>query len=363
MSVTLYGAPPSLFSGKARCYLDWKGIAYTEKLPSDQRFQDTIVPEIGRQVIPVVELEGGALLQDTTVIIDHFEAAKAGAPVYPDTPRQKLAALLLETFGDEWLVIPAMHYRWHFNEEWIYSEFGKTALPGAAPDEQYAAGKARGAMFRGFVPMLGINDATIPAIEASYEALLADLNAHFADHPFLFGTRPSIGDFGLIGPLYAHNYRDPKSGEMMRRLAPQVARWVERMIAPKPLSGEFVGNDTVPSHVMQVLHRMMGEQVPYLAKTAAMLGAWADANPDGELPRALGMTSFTIEGVTGERAALPFGLWMLQRALDYLASLSGNDRALCEAMLKECGGDDLIGLEMPVRLKFEDYALKLDAKA
>ncbi len=360
MTITLYGAPPSLFSGKARAYLDWKGVAYTEKLPSDPRFQSEIVPAIGRQVIPVVELEDGTLLQDTTLIIDHFEAAESKSPsIYPETPCQRLAALLLEAFGDEWLVIPAMHYRWHYNEEWIYGEFGKTALPDASPEEQYAAGKARGTMFKGFVPMLGINAQTIPAIERSYEALLSDLDAHFAEHAFLLGTRPSIGDYGLIGPLYAHNYRDPKSGEIMRRLAPNVAAWVERMIAPDPMSGEFLLGDIIPDGMQKVLRRMMTEQLPYLDRVAEMLGDWDKANPGADLPRALGLAPFTIEGVTSERAALPFSLWMLQRALDYLASLQGEDRKACEEMLTVCSGGALLHFEMPVRLELKDFVLRL----
>lgn len=357
MSVTLFGAPPSLFSGKARAYLDWKGVEYTEKLPSDPVFASQVVPQVGRPVIPVVQLTDGTLLQDTTIIIDYFEANADGPSVYPETPRQHLMALLLECFGDEWLVIPAMHYRWHYNEEWIYSEFGKTALPGGAASEQYEAGKKRGAMFKGFVPMLGINAGTVPAIEASYEALLSDLDTHFAAHDFVLGSRPSIGDYGLIGPLYAHNYRDPKSGEMMKRLAPNVARWVERMIAPVPQSGEFLPGDTIPQTLIPVLERMMREHIPYLQSVAHLLGDWAKANPGAEVPRAVGMVDFTIEGVTGQRAALPFGLWMLQRSLDYLGSLTGEARERAEAMLRECGGQALLGFEMPCRLTFEDFRL------
>lgn len=357
MTATMFGAPPSLFSGKARAYLDWKGIDYIEKSPVDPVFATQIVPQIGRPVIPVVQLADGTILQDTTIIIDHFEAASDGPSIYPETPRQRLAAILLECFGDEWLVIPAMHYRWNYNEEWIYGEFGKTALPDAAPQEQYEAGKKRGTTFKGFVPMLGINDATIPAVETSYEALLGELDAHFEIHDFLFGSRPSIGDYGLIGPLYAHNYRDPKSGEIMKRLAPNVARWVERMIAPKPLSGEFLAGDEIPETLLPILQRMMREQVPHLQSVAKMLADWAPGNEGAEVPRAVGMADFLLEGTTGQRAALPFSLWMLQRGLDYLASLAGEEREAAANLLRECDGEVLIDFEMSLRLTFENFRL------
>jgi len=355
---TLFGAPLSLYSGKARSYLDWKGVDYVEKLPVDPVFTSEVLPAVGRSVIPVVRLGDGTILQDTTVIIDHFEATEPGPSIYPQTPRQRLAALLLECFGDEWLVIPAMHYRWNYNEEWVYGEFGKVARPDDPPSAQYEAGRKSGSKFRGLLPMLGINEATVPAIEASYESLLAELDAHFAAHDFLFGSRPSIGDYGLIGPLYAHNYRDPESGKIMKRLAPNVARWVERMVAPEPLSGEFYPDDTIPETLIPVLRRMMGEHVPYLEKVAAMLGNWAQDNHGEEVPRALGFADFTVEGVTGQRGALPFGLWMLQRALDYLASLEGQARADAEAMLRRFGAKAVISFQMPVRLTFEDFRLR-----
>ncbi len=359
-TATLYGAPLSLYSGKLRAYLDWKGVDYTEVLSTPDVYRDVIIPNVGRPVIPVFQTQDGAVLQDTTLIIDHLEAELGGPSVYPSSPRQRWAALLLECFGDEWLVIPAMHYRWNYNEEWVYGEFGKTALPDGTPQEQYEIGKERGSTFRGFVPMLGINDATIPAIEASYETLLADLNAHFAVHPFLLGTRPSIGDLGLIGPLYAHLYRDPASGEIMERLAPNVAAWVRRMVDVKaPQSGEFLDGDAIPETLLPVLARMMSEHVPYLERVAAMLGEWLAANPDTDIPRAVGMADFTVEGVTGQRIAVPFSLWMLQRGLDYLGTLSGDDRKSCEDMLRSCGGEALLDFQMPARLKFESHVLTI----
>lgn len=355
MTDILYAAPLSLYSGKARAYMDWKNVDYTEQLAHPDIYRDIIIPAVGRPVMPVVKTDK-TIIQDTTLIIDHYEQALDGPSIYPDTPKQKLAALLIETYGDEWLVIPAMHYRWNYNEEWVYGEFGKVALPDGTPAQQYVIGKERGSTFRGFVPMLGINQTTIPAIEKSYETLLADLNAHFTHYDYLLGSRPCIGDFGLIGPLYAHLYRDPESGKIMERLAPKVVQWVLRMVnVETPLSGEFLPNDEVPATLLPIIARMMSEHIPYLQNTANMLSEWAAANTDAEVPRAIGMTNFTVEGITGARIAIPFSLWMLQRPLDHYHANS----AACDDMLSKVSGDAFSKFKSGPKLTFEDFKIKL----
>ncbi|MEO9600064.1 glutathione S-transferase [Parasphingorhabdus sp.] len=356
-----YGGPLSLYSGKARAYLDWKDVNYEEILSTTEVYKTIIVPKVGRPVIPVMVTQDGETLQDTTLIIDHFETAIGGPSVYPDTPKQRLVALLMEVFGDEWLVIPAMHYRWNYNEEWVYGEFGAVASPAASKEEQLAIGRERGQTFKGFCPILGINEQTIPAIEASYEALLADLDRHFSEYDYLLGSRPSIGDYGLIGPLYAHLYRDPASGEIMKRLAPKVAAWVERMVdVQQPLSGDFLPDDEIPQTLLPVLERMMAEQMPFLQTTAGMLVNWAQANPDSEIPRAVGMADFTVEGVTGQRFAPPFSLWMLQRPLDYYRSLSDAEKSAVDEFLAAIeGASTFQDFIMEQRLAFEEFKLIL----
>lgn len=252
-----------------------------------------------------------------------------------------------------------MHYRWNYNEDWIYGEFGRSALPDGTPEEQVTRGKQTGKRFRGFVPMLGINDETIPAIEQSYEALLADLNAHFANHGFLLGTRPSIGDYGLIGPLYAHLYRDPESGKLMKRLAPNVASWVERMIDPPvPLSGEFLPDDAVPETLIPVLRRMMAEQLPHLQAVTTMYAGWADANPGADVPRAIGMAPYEIEGVEGQRFASTFSLWMLQRPLDFYRGLEDAKKGSADTLIDAIDGDSFRDLKLPRRVAFENHRIR-----
>lgn len=361
MTHKFYGGPLSLYSGKARAYLDWKNVDYKEILSSTEVYQKIIIPRVGRPVIPVMVTEDDETLQDTTLIIDHFEAKLGGPFVYPDNPKQRLVALLLEVFGDEWLVIPAMHYRWNYNEKWVYGEFGAVAAPHASKTEQLVIGRERGQAFKGFCPVLGINDDTIPAIEASYETLLADLNAHFSAHDYLLGSRPSIGDFGFIGPLYAHLYRDPASGEIMKRLAPKVAAWVERMVDVKEaLSGEFLPDDEIPETLLPVLSRMMTEQMPFLQKTAEMFNQWVQENPGEKIPRAVGMAPFTIEGIEGQRMAPPFSLWMLQRPWDYYKGLNEAARDSVNQLLDSIEGAKTFREFKPsLRLAFEDCKLKL----
>lgn len=323
--VTLYGSELSLYSGKARSYLRKQGIKFQQVKSTIGVYKKIIIPNTGVRFIPVVKTEDGEYLQDTTVIIDQLEETTDAPSVYPETPAQKLAALMLEVYGDEWLLIPAMHYRWNFpeqNSQFIYAEFGSVIAPKGPKFLQRFFGKKLSAKFRGFVPGLGISDASIPAIEKSYEALLADLNTHFSHHSFLFGERPCIADFGFIGPLYAHLYRDPAPGELMRRIAPQVAKWVERMISDERFSGELVANDEIPETLLPVLRRMAIEQLPVLSETQTLLDDWHAENPNEvQVPRFIGEHEVTIGAAKVPRKVLPHSLWMWQRAVDFYQSI------------------------------------------
>ena len=356
----LYGSEISYFTGKVRAYLRWKGLPFREVLSDAQVYREIIVPRVGFPVIPVVVTPQGETLQDTTEIIDELERRHGEPSVYPTTPAQRLAALLLEVYGDEWLVIPAMHYRWHHNREWAIKSFGALNAPHATPEEQASIGAKRAEPFAKAAVLLGAEPHMHAAIESSYEALLGELDRHFAAHSYLLGSRPSIGDFGLIGPLYAHQYRDPKSGELMRKLAPNVVRWVERMQNPTaPRSGEFLPNDAVPETLLPVLKRMMREQLPVLADSARLVKKWLVAHPGERVPRAIGMHEFVLEGQRGQRIARPYSLWMLQRARDYYLSLDESSRTPADALLETVGGEIFRAFGDPPRLARDGMSVKL----
>jgi len=339
--ITMYGAEMSLYSGKARSYLRKQGFDFEEVKASLKIYKNIIIPNTGVRYIPVVKTTDGQYLQDTSVIIDELEKVSKAPSVYPSTPKQRLAAQLLEVYGDEWLLIPAMHYRWNFpnqNQPFIFQEFGSVIFPNAPAFLRRFIGKRIGAKFQGFVPGLGINQQSIPAIEASYQSLLAELDAHFADHLFLFGARPSIADFGLIGPMYAHLYRDPAPGELMKGTAPKVAAWVERMLSEEIFDRDFLANDEVPETLLPVLKRMVSEQLPVISDTQRRLDSWQAQNPgEREVPRRMGDHQVKFGESEVSRVVLPFSLWKWQRPVDFYESQS--DKVEMDALLSACGFD------------------------
>ncbi len=361
---TLYGSEPSYFSGKVRAYLRYKRIPFAEFLNTPDAYRKVILPRVGWPVIPVVITPEDETLQDSTDIIDALEVRFPAAPVYPQSVKQRLAALLLEVYGDEWLKIPAMHYRWNRNYDFAIAEFGKMSAPGKTIEEQHEAGLKISKPFAGALPFLGVTPKTEAAIEHSYKALLGELDRHFAVYEFLFGTKPSIGDFGLIGPLYAHQYRDPASGELMKSIAPNVVRWVNDMMKPpRPKEGEFLARDEVPETLIPVLARMMREMLPVLVSTAHHLQKWAEANPQAqagsEVPRAIGTHVFTLEDAKENRAIFPFDLWMLQRPLDLIAGLNEEDKLRAADLLRQSGGEPLMDFPTFPRLTRRNFKVAL----
>ena len=202
----LIGAQVSYYTGKVRAYLQYKRIPFAEVAATREIYRDVIVPRTGVRFIPVLISDDDIAVQDSTAIIDFLERRHPDPGIYPPGAVQRLAALLLEVYADEWLVLPAMHYRWNVpeNRAFAIEEFGRLSVPSADAAEQRAIGEKLAGPFAGALPALGVSAETAPAIEASYRELLADFDRHLAEHGYALGPGPAIADFALYGPLYAH---------------------------------------------------------------------------------------------------------------------------------------------------------------
>ena len=338
---TLYGMDISLYTGKARAYLQHSGLPWREVFPTIGTYRKFIIPRTGVRYVPVVQTPDDQVIQDTTEIIDHIEHTTDVRSVYPTDPVQRLVAILLELFGDEWLLIPAMHYRWHYiadNGAELFPQWGRIIAPWAPRPLRALLGKRLSRPFANMLPLLGIHPHSVEAVEASYLRVLDALDQHFAEHEFLFGGRPSIGDFGLIAPLYAHLGRDTYPKAQMQARAPNVYRWVRRMQDGPPGNGDWLAEGAVPEALRPLLACQFEEQIPALLDTAKRLAEWGQGQPSGaKLPRMIGTHRVNIHGVEAERAVIPYSLWMWQRAVDAYAALDAASRERADALLPDTG--------------------------
>ncbi len=380
----LWGTPHSLYTGKARSCLIKKGLAFIERCPSHPDYKARVRPAVGLVTFPVLETPDGQFIQDSTDIVTYLDTLDNGVPdksMTPAKPVQLVVARLIDGFGLEGLLQVAMHYRWSYRDQqelFLQTEFGRGLYAGADRDARRGAGRRVMDFFSSSLPALGINPQTIPAIEAAYEELLEALDVHFQSYPYVMGWRVSIADLGLIAPMYAHLGRDPYPTALMKKRAPNVARWVERMQLPNTSDGEYaphaadwLPDDAIPATLEPVLALLFKDWGPQLAADAASYGQWLDANPgmeaghlvnmnDGRLVHpTLGMVRYTWRGVQVQRASAMHGLWLFQMAQAAAQSLPADALRRLTALLERTEGQDLMALPLPRPMERRNNVLVL----
>ena len=377
----LWGVAHSYYTGKIRSYLIKKGVPYRERCVADPEFRARVVPVIRHVVAPVLETPDGQVIQDTTDMIEHVEAAISDPPMVPESPVQGAVAWLVGAFGSEALLPPGMHYRWSYRAEqemFLRAEFGRAMHVGPDREARYEAGRRMMDYFNGFLPMLGVTAATIPTIEGAYCELLDALDAHFQRWPYILGGHPSIADFGLMAPLYAHLARDPVPATQMKNRAPNVYRWTERMNLAAIADGEYVGcpeafppGDQVPESLERVLQLMFQDWGPQLQADAAYYNAWVESDPSmpaGTLVSAggertihptLGFVDYEWRGCAIHRASSPHGLWHFDKAVGHARALAGEARSRFDTLVRRTGGESVMAIRLARSMKREDYVLVL----
>ena len=355
--ITLYGSSLSLFTGRARSYLIKSGLAYRETLPVSEHYTEQVLPKMGgRRSIPVIETEGGEVIRDGAAIIDHYEALNRYF-FSPTTAKQKVLSLLFDVIGTEGLLRPAMHYRWNFPEENLdFLSFHFECFIPSHMDKKQMAQKQMNRM-RNAGENFGAVPATFELVESLYVSLMEKLDQHFSQHPYLLGNKPSIGDFGLIAPLFGHLGRDPKSIRLMQTKAIRLYRWVERMNRPEPDIGEFdreeedyLPGDEIPQSLVEVLKHIAIDFIPETRAAAETINDWLQQNksmePNTIAERHVGIASFEVEGTTINAIAQPYRFYLLGRVQNYVDSLTGNDKENVLELLQSCGMSELMRLRI-----------------
>ena len=380
----LWGTPHSLYTGKARSCLIKKGLAFIERCPSHTDYKTRVRPAVGMVTFPVLETPEGQFIQDSTDIVtylDSLESPSSPTSMTPATPVQRVVASLIDGFGLEGMLQAAMHYRWSYRDEqelFLQTEFGRGLYAGADREARRNAGKRVMDFFSSSLPALGITNETVPAIETAYEELLEALDVHFQSYPYVMGWRVSIADLGLIAPMYAHLGRDPYPTALMKKRAPNVARWVERMQLPNTPDGEYsphdadwLPDDAIPNTLEPVLALVFKDWGPQLGADIASYQQWLDAHPQmqaGDLINAndkhmvhptLGMVSYAWRGVQVHRASAVHGLWLFQTAQDTALAMSSDAGQNLAGLLKRTVGQEVMALCLPRAMERRNNLLVL----
>lgn len=194
----------------------------------------------------------------------------------------------------------------------------------------------------------------------------------------MLGGHPSIADFGLMGPLYAHLARDPVPSTLMKNVAPNVYRWTERMNLAAIADGEFPAtaaefpaDDAIPESLEPVLRLVFRDWSPELAANAALYNDWITRSPGlpaGHMVSAggarkvhptLGAIEYEWRGCRVRRASAPQSLWHFERAASLARGLVGDARERFEVLLGRTGGGEAFATRLARPMKREDYVLVL----
>lgn len=269
---TLIGGNASPYSLKMRAHMHYRRLPYNWILRTEDN--DHLLARLRPVLVPVLQLpEDGSLHLDSTRLIYMLEDRHPeNRSVIPDHPAHAFLAHLIEDMADEWVTKMMFHYRWayeadiHYAARWIADD----RAPAATEEEREKYAKFFTDRQIGRMPIVGCTPANAPIIETGYHHILALLNADVGQHKYLFGTRPSIADFGLYGQLRTLSI-DPTPMSIMREEAQRAESWLRQLDDASGIEGDWYGARNLPPMTRGLITYSAEVYLPFLAANAAAI--------------------------------------------------------------------------------------------
>ena len=235
--------------------------------------------QVKAPVIPVVQFPDGSWHNDSTPLIYALEAAHSARSIVPDDPGRAFLAHLIEDFADEWLTKAMFGWRWlaQADQEQMSHWLAFDAFKGGGLDRSLA----HAAMFRdrqvGRMAIVGCTAENFPLIERSARDVLAALEGLVVERHCLFGTRPSLAEFGLYGQISQFGV-DPTPQAIMRADYPYTYRWLDHVDDMSGIEGEWdAAGAALPDAVAAILRVIATVYLPFLIANAKALAAGEDS--------------------------------------------------------------------------------------
>lgn len=277
------------------------------------------------------------VMQDSTPILEHFEATYKDKPAIPTDARLAMLMWMFEEFADEYMPRIAMHTRWG-NGQNIGAASHKIARdltfgnPSLTTQQLAPVIANRQA---GFNKHLGLEGDKIKAnMDQQILDLLAILEEHFSHYQFLLGFKPSLADFSLYGPLKVHLYEDPQSNEIMELHAPRTCRWLRTIMdfgdtrgcAGQTEFGDWINLDNgVPESLEKLLGFIAQTYIPF-TKACAIAGK----------DRGKSFTA-TIFGVEANFSVHQYRVWSFEQLQLKYINLRESDKQFISELFESTG--------------------------
>jgi glutathione S-transferase len=277
MSVyTIYGALGSPYSMKMRAVMRYRRIPHVWR---QMEFGDEgIFKNVKAPVIPVFQYPDGSWKNDSTPLIFDLETRHKERSIVPDDPGDAFLAYLLEDMADEWGTKAMFHYRWYRERdqkqmaEWL--AFDRLKGKGRKTILEMAA------MFRarqvGRMALVGCTPENAPIIEESARKILSLFEAHVTEQIYLFGSRPSLAEFGWFGQL-SQLAVDPTPQDLMRAEFPFTYRWLANIDDASGVEGAWRDASAPLPDAVTGLLKLAGETYfPFLLANAEAVAKGAE---------------------------------------------------------------------------------------
>lgn len=320
--LTLIGNEGSPYSRKMRAVLRYRRIPHVWSASQGPEY--VAPPAVPVAMVPVLvwhEADGRMResMIDSTPQIERLEREHAARSLRPDDPALALLAALVEDYADEWCTKFMFHYRWALaeNDAWAREHLIRQINPASTETAIAKFAAFFGPRQVGRLGVVGSNPGTAALIEAGYVRLLADLDHLLQQRLFLFGARPSAGDFGLYGQLSQLCLFDPVSARLARERAPRVVAWTERL---EDLSGwaatpeQWLARDAVLPALTPLLNSIGASYVPFMLANAAARAAGQE------------QVHCSVDGQPWQQKVFPYQAKCLQWLREQFGRLGADDR-------------------------------------
>ena len=322
----IIGIEASPYSVKVRAVMRYMHIVFRWVGRMPQFFDET--KQVKPLIMPVVQFPSGEYRTDSTpILLDIDRRHSKERTILPRRTSDAFLSLLIEDLADEWLTKCLFYFRFNTDTDarwgasWViddaHSNLTQAELNGLTDNFIERQTERMG--------LVGCSKSNGPILEKSYEEFLRIMEEFVARDKFFFGSRPSIGDFGVYGQLKTLG-TDSTASKIMRTVAPRTESWVLRADDLSDTDGIWYPEDDQFSPVIiKILKYAATYYLPYLV-------ANNEALEDGS-----GEFSITMQGSEYRQPCFSYHGKCLKFLVERFNSLEGEESSRVTKLLKETG--------------------------